>query len=110
MKFDGLHRQTTGHLFYTTSSFVHHLKSIDEFKLIQSGNAQLGLKSAIVLVLRDLEIWQMTLKKNRVPVLYYTKLCASIQSHVWIKTGVTVRKSSIRNKIGDFFVLCDPDI
>ena len=32
-----------GHLFYTTSIFVHHFKSISEFKLeLQSGNAQLN--------------------------------------------------------------------
>ena len=37
-----------GHLFYTTSSFVYHFKSIGEFKLkLQSENAQLGSKSAI---------------------------------------------------------------
>ena len=38
----------TGHLFYTTSSFMHHLKSIGKFKLkLQSGNAQFGSKPAI---------------------------------------------------------------
>ena len=42
-KFDGWPRQIRGHLFYTTSSFVHHFKSISEFKLkLQPGNAQLG--------------------------------------------------------------------
>ena len=40
MKFDGWLRKTIGHFFYTTSSFVHHFKSIREFKLeLQSGNA-----------------------------------------------------------------------
>ena len=39
--FDGWPRKITGHLFYTTSSFVHHFKSISEFKLeLQSGNTQ----------------------------------------------------------------------
>ena len=39
-----------GHLFYITSSFVHHLKPLGEFKLeLQSGNAQFGSKSAIFL-------------------------------------------------------------
>ena len=33
-------------------------------------------------------------------ILY--KLCASFQIHWWIKTGVTVRKRSIRVKIDDF--------
>ena len=44
----------------------------------------------------------MTLKNNRTPLLCYIKLCASFQSHRWIQTGVTVPKSSIRVKIGDF--------
>ena len=48
LKFDGWHWKTIGHLFYTTSSFVHHFKAMGEFKLeLQSGNAQLGSKSAI---------------------------------------------------------------
>ena len=37
-----------GHLSYTTSSFVHHFKSIGEFILeLLSGNAQFGSKLAI---------------------------------------------------------------
>ena len=48
LKFDGWPWKTIGHLFYTTPSFVHHFKSIDEFKLeLQSGNAQCGSKSEI---------------------------------------------------------------
>ena len=42
-KFNGWPQKIIGHLFYTTSRFVHHFKSISEFKLeLQSGNAQLG--------------------------------------------------------------------
>ena len=41
---------------------------------------------------RDLEIWQMTLKNNRAPLLSNIKLCASFHHHIWIQTGVTVRK------------------
>ena len=33
LKFDGWLWKTIGHLFYTTPSFVHHFKSIGEFKL-----------------------------------------------------------------------------
>ena len=45
VKFDGWPRKTIGHFFYTTSSFVHHFKSIGEFKLdLQSRNAQFGSK------------------------------------------------------------------
>ena len=45
---DGWPGKTTGHLFYGTSSFVHHFKAIGVFKLkLQPGNAQFGSKSAI---------------------------------------------------------------
>ena len=50
----------------------------------------------------DLEIWWMTSKNNRALLLYKVKLCASFQFHQWIQTGVTVRKPSIRVKIGEF--------
>ena len=49
------------------------------------------------------EIWQMTSKNNRAPLLCFFKLCASFHSHQWIQTGVTVRKSPIRVKIDNFF-------
>ena len=49
-----------------------------------------------------LEILWMTLENNRAPLLYYIKLCASFQIHQWFETEVTVRKHSIRVKIGDF--------
>ena len=51
----------------------------------------------------DVEIWWMTPKKDRAPLLYYIKLCASFQIHQWIKTGVTVLKHPIWVKIDDFF-------
>ena len=39
--------KTIGHLFYGTSSFVHHFIAISEFKLgLQSGNIQFGSKLA----------------------------------------------------------------
>ena len=40
----------------------------------------------------DLEIWRMTLKNNRAPPLNIIKLYASSYYHMWIQTGVTVRK------------------
>ena len=51
----------------------------------------------------DLEIWWMTLKNNRASLLCCFKLCATFYSHLWIQTGVTVRKRPIRVKIDDFF-------
>ena len=49
----------------------------------------------------DLEIWWMSLENNRALLLYYVKLCVSFQIYRWTQTGVTVRKRSIRVKIGD---------
>ena len=53
----------------------------------------------------DLEIWQMTLKNKRAPLLCCFKLCASFHSHQWILTGATVRKHPIWVKI-DVFLSC----
>ena len=53
----------------------------------------------------DLEIWRMTLKNNRAPLLCYFKLCASFCIHRSIQTGVTVRKRLILVKINYFFLV-----
>ena len=103
LKFDGWPWKTIGNLFYTTSSFVHHFKSIGEFKLkLQSRNAQFGSKSAIFCPVWP---WNLTddIENNRAPLLCCFKLCASFHSHQWIQTGVTVRKRPILVKIADFF-------
>ena len=87
---------------------MHHFIVIGEFKLeLQSGNAQFGSKSAIFFVLCDLEIWQMTLEKNRTTLLCYFKLCASCRNHLWIQTAVIIRKPPNWDQI--CFDLCDLD-
>ena len=102
VKFEGWPRKTIGHLFYATSSFVHHFVAIGEFKLeLQSGNAKLG-KIRRFSEPCDLEIWRMTLKNNKAPLLCYFKLCAAFRSYWWIQTGVTVRKRPIWVKFEDF--------
>ena len=40
----------------------------------------------------DLETWRMTFKNNRAPLLSNIKLYVSFHHHIWIQTGVTVRK------------------
>ena len=40
----------------------------------------------------DLEIWRMTLKNNMAPLLCCFQLCAWFHCHMWIQTGVRVRK------------------
>ena len=61
LKFDGWPWKTIGHLFYATSSFVHHFVAIGEFKLeLQSGNGQYGSNLTIFFV-------RVTLKFDRWP-------------------------------------------
>ena len=48
LQFDVWPWKTIGHLFYATSSFVHHFVAFGDFKLeFQSGNAQFGSNSTI---------------------------------------------------------------
>ena len=57
-KFDLWSWKTIGHLFYATSSFVHHFVAIGELKLeLQSGNAQFGSNSTIF---RAMWPWNLT--------------------------------------------------
>ena len=101
LKFDRWPWKTIGHLYYATSSSMHHFVAIGEFKLeVQSGIPNLGPNRRF-LESCDLEIWRMTLKNNRAPLLCYFKLCASFRSHRWFQTWVTVRKHPIRVKLDD---------
>ena len=58
LKFDSWPSKKIGHLFYATSSFMHHLVAIGEFKLqLQSGNAQSGSNSTLF---RAMWPWNLT--------------------------------------------------
>ena len=82
-KFYGWPWKIIGHLFYATSSFVHHFLAIGEIKLeLQSGN-NFG-KNQWFYVPCDLEIWQMSLKNIRAPLPCYFKLCASFCNHQYL--------------------------
>ena len=97
-------------LFYTISSFVYLSKSIGEIKMeLQSSNAQSGSKSAIF-VRCDLEMWQMTLRNNRSPLLSCFNLSTSFHSHQWIQTGVKSPETFNSVQNGWFFVPCDLEI
>ena len=71
---------------------MHHFVAICVFKLqLQSRNAQ---SESIRRFLEpcDVEIWRMTLKNNRAPLLCCFQLCAWFHRPMWIQTGVRVRK------------------
>ena len=50
----------------------------------------------------DFEIWRMTFKNNRTPLLCYFKHCAEFHTHWWIQIWVTVLKRPIWVKFDDF--------
>ena len=60
--FDGWPWKIIGHIFYTTLSFVQHVKAIGIFKLeLQFGNAQFGSKFAFFLsrVTLKIDVWPL---------------------------------------------------
>ena len=73
LKFDRWLWKTIGHICFVTSKFVHHFLGFCEFELE-------------LLPKNDIEIWQMTLKNNRAPLLCHFQFCASFHSHWWILT------------------------
>ena len=88
LKCEGWPWKTTGHVFYATLSSVHHCKAIGQFKLeLQSGNAQFGSKSVILLsrVTLELDGWPWKTKGH---LLYDS---ASFVYHFvaiwWIQSG-----------------------
>ena len=73
-------------------SFVQHFVAIGELKLGNSPETPNLGQIWRFLEPCDLEIWRMTLKNNRAPLLSIIKLYASFHHHIWIQTGVTVQK------------------
>ena len=110
MKFDGLLHKTIGELFYTASNFVHHFKSIGEFKLeLQSGNAQFGSKSVIFKSRVTLKLDGWTWKT--IGHLFYTML--SFVHHFKAISEFNLNYSPETLNLGrnqQFFVPCDLQI
>ena len=110
LKFDVWPRKIIGHLFYTTSSFVYHFKSIGEFKLkSHSGNAQFGSKSAIFCPLWPWNLMDDLGKQYGTSSIRHQALCIISNPSVnwnWSYSPETLNSSQNRR----FFVLCDLEI
>ena len=88
LKFDVWPWETIWHLFYATSSFLHHFATIGEFKLeLQSGSRQ-SRSNSMIFGPCDLIIWRMTFENNR--------------AHLLLQSG----KSNL-GQIWRFWELCD---
>ena len=58
LKFDTRPWKTIGHLFYATSSYVHHFIAICELELkLRSGKAQIGARFALTSVTLIFDLW-----------------------------------------------------
>ena len=91
LKFDGLPWKTIGHLLYTTSSLCVISKPSVNSNLSYSPETLNSRQNWQFFVLCDLQIWRMTLKNNRAPLLSNIEPSA-FHHHMWIQIGVTVRK------------------
>ena len=60
MKFDGWPWKTIGHLFYATSSFVHHFVTVGEFKLELVPKRPIWVKFNDFFYLCDLDLRPLT--------------------------------------------------
>ena len=102
LKFDGWPPKTIGHLFYATSSFVQHFVAMVNSDWSYSPETPNLGQNRRFFEPCDLEIWRMTFKNNRASLLSIIKLYAWFHHHMWIQTGVTVRKHLIWVKLHDF--------
>ena len=76
LQFDVWPWKATGHLFYSTSSFVHHFVANGGLKLeLESENAQFGSNS---MIFRAVWPWNLTDDLDKAPLQCYFKLCASL--------------------------------
>ena len=109
-KFDGWPWKIIRHLFYTTSSFVHHFKSIGGFKQeLQFGNAQFGSKPRIFC-----PVWLWNLQDDLEKQLGTSSMLLQALCIIW-KTSVNQNLSYSAETLNSgqnrrLFVPCDHEI
>ena len=96
--------KTIGHLFYATSSIVHHVVAIGEFKLqLQSGNAQSGSNSTIF---RAVWPWNLTddlAKRKGISSMLLQALCIISYPLVILNLSYSPETPNLGHKCDDFF-------
>ena len=87
LKFDRWPWKTIGHIFYATSSFVHHFIVIGEFKLgLQSGNAILGSKTTIFFGRVNLN-FDRSPWTRQIGAIWKLWPAYSLECPIWVKIG-----------------------
>ena len=110
LKFDKRPRKIIGYLFYIKSSFVHHLKSLGEFKLESlSGNAQFGSKSAIFCPVWPWNLMEDLKKQQGASSMLHKALC--IISKPWVISNWSYSPETLNSgQNRRFYVPCDLEI
>ena len=96
LKFDGWPSKTIGHLFYATSSFVHHFIAIGEFKLeLESGNAQSGSNA---MLFRAVWPWNLTddLEQGKSEGLESCDRPIVRKRPIWVKIGDVLSRVTLK--------------
>ena len=108
LKFD---QKIIGHLFYITSSLVHHLKSLGEFKLeLLFGNVQFASNSAIFCPVLPWNLMDDFIN-NRSPLLCYVKLALYIISKPSVNSNWSYSLETLNSgQNRTFCVPCDLEI
>ena len=98
------------HLFYTTSSFVHHFKSISELKLkLQSRNPQFGSKSAIFCPMWPWNLTDALEKQKGTSSMLLQALCIIPQPSVNSNWSYSPETPNL-GQIQQFLKLCNLEI
>ena len=88
-------------LYYQTLCIISKPWVKIQFGELQSGNAQFGsVSNFLSCVTLKFDGWPC--KTHRTPLLYCIKLCASFQSHQWIKTWVAVPDPEFDHHLSDW--------
>ena len=111
LKIDGWYWKVIGHLFYTTSSFVHHFKSIGEVKHeLQSGNNQFGSKLVIFCLTWP---WNLMDDLEKHEGTSSILLALSFVHHFkpWVNSNWSYSPEALNSgRNGPFFLSCDHEI
>ena len=107
LKFDWWPRKTIGHLFYTTSSFVHHFKHIGEFKPeLQSANDQFGSKFVIFCPVWPWNLMDDPEKQQSTSSILHQPLCIISNPSVNSNGSYSLETLNLGQN-QQFFVPCD---
>ena len=104
-KFDGWPWKTIGHMFYTMSSFMHHLKPLVDSNWSYSPETLNSGQNWFFFIPCDLEIWRMTLKNNMAPLHTMSSFMHHLKTIGKFKLELQSRNSQFGSKLIFFYTV-----